>query len=259
MAEGPRKFGKPPLVEVYCEFVFMPAGGERWHGLGVCEFLRRIGGQYPNQEMLTPGSGQTHLHDEDDSEPFGVVDLDSPYPLFRFRSEDGSTIVQVGDNLLVVNQLPPYYGWGNFFPRIIEALEGYLNIWNPTSVAQAFLHYIDRVEVREREFALKDYFNLFPVLPEGFDRPFTNLMLSMDLEGCGKGDVLSVSIRQDTAINPDGNAFLFNWDYGSTDPIPLDTGLDGIAEWLEVAHGCCWDFFQAIFTDRCIALFEPTR
>ena len=256
MSGASRNFKKPPLVEVYCEFIFDPTEGEDWDGLRISDFMGRIGSSYSQRRMLPFGGGRTQLYDEEQVtwEPF---DPRETVPLFRFTTDDGGTTVQVGENLLVVNQLPPYYGWGNFMPKVLEAVWAYAETWRPQRVAQAYLHYIDRIFIPENDFEFRDYFNLYPVLPEHFNRPYTNLSLSFDMEGCGKGDVLSVALQQDSSANPDGMTFLLNWDYGSTEPVELGQDLQDMIEWLETAHGCCSAHFDLLFTERCFALFEP--
>lgn len=256
MTDAPGKFKKPPLLEAYCEFVFDPNEGESWDGLRIGDFMRDINPDYTQRRMMHLGGGRAQLHDEeegnwDDSDP------DEALPLFRFSTDDGTTTLQVGENLLVVNQLPPDYGWGRFRPRVLDALACYCNTWQPRRIAQVLLHYVDRVLIPEPNFAFPDFFNLYPVLPPGFSKSYTNLSLFFDLEGCGKGDVLSVALQQDSSADPDGISFLLNWDYGSTEAVELDTDLAEIQGWLETAHGCCSDHFNSLFTGRGIALFEP--
>jgi uncharacterized protein (TIGR04255 family) len=256
MAAPPGKFNKPPLLEVYCEFLFEPGEGKSWDGLRIGDFMRAIGSDYTQRRMMHLGGGRARLHDEeeidwDDSDP------GEPLPLFQFKTDDGTTALQVGENLLVVNQLPPYYGWSRFSPRVLNALACYRDAWKPGRIDQVLLHYVDRVFIPEPNFEFRDFFNLYPVLPAGFIKPYTNLSLLFDLEGCGKGDVLSVALQQDASADPDGISFLLNWDYSSTEPVELDPELAEIREWLESAHGCCSDHFNALFTDRGLALFEP--
>jgi len=256
MSGSPKRFKKPPLLEVYCEFLFDPPEGDSWEGLQVCEFVGLIGEGYTQHRMMHHGGVQIRLHDEE-GDYWGHGDPDDIVPLFRFSTDDGSTTVQVGENLLVVNQLPPYYGWSRYGPRVLDGIKAYSHVWKPVKVVQAFLHYVDRVLTPQGNFEFRDYFNLYAVLPPAFDRPYTNLSLSFDIEGCGRGDVLSVAVQQVSSPDPDGMSFLLNWDYGSTEPIELDPELSRVREWLEAAHTCCGYYFQSLFTDRCFALFEP--
>lgn len=256
MSHSRRKYKKAPLVEVYCEFIFDPEVGEAWDGLRISDFIGRIGSGYSQRRMLHLGGGRPQLHDEE-APAWEPDDLGGPVPLFRFSTDDGDTTIQVGEDLLVVNQLPPYYGWSKFSPGVLGAISAYCNTWQPKRVAQAYLHYVDRVFIPENDFRFGDYFNLHPVIPDGFNKPCTNLSLSFDLEGCGKGDVLSVAMQQDASANPDGMMFLLNWDYGSTGPVGLEPELRELQEWLEIAHDCCSAHFDLLFTERCFTLFEP--
>jgi hypothetical protein len=95
-----------------------------------------------------------------------VAPVGPPAPRHRFTSEDYQTTVQLGDNLLVVNQLPPYYGWEKFEPVVDRCFRLYLDLWKPETVARAGAHYLDKVDIPKVEFDLAEYFNLYPRLPD---------------------------------------------------------------------------------------------
>ncbi len=257
MSSVSRQLKNPPLLEVYCEFIFDSPEDEQWDGLRISDFIGKIGNGYTQHRMMHQGGGQARLHDEVEDDREGIGDPTEPVPLFRFSTEDGGTTVQVGENLLVVNQLPPYYGWSRFAPGVLDAIEAYRTTWKSGSIARAFLHYVDYVFIPVKTFEFREYFNVYPVLPTSFDKPSTNLSLSFDIEGCGEGDVLSVAIQQEASPDPDGMSFRLNWDYGSTQPIELGLGLSKIHGWLDAAHACCRYHFDSMFTERGFALFEP--
>ena len=160
----PRKlYAKPPLVEVFCEFFFENAQGQEWDSFIVPKLYSRLKKRFPTRKHIRSVGVQLRM------EPSrGVQDLERlgpPSPRHQFFSEDGKSLVQVGENLLVVNQLPPYYGWERFKPLVDECFETYCTLAKPQSVARCALHYIDKVDVPKTEFRVEDYFNLYPVLP----------------------------------------------------------------------------------------------
>ncbi len=120
---GPSKRSKQlPLVEVYCEFVFEPPEGETWDWLRICEFARKIDGDFPQRRMLRQHGEPARLGADENEAYWEEGDADQATPLFRFATEDGLTTVQIGENLLVVNRLPvenprpPYGAVGEILP-----------------------------------------------------------------------------------------------------------------------------------------------
>ena len=130
----PRKlYAKPPLVEVFCEFFFENAQGQEWDSFIVPKLYSILKKRFPTRKHIRSVGVQLRM------EPSrGVQDLERlgpPSPRHQFFSEDGKSLVQVGENLLVVNQLSPYYGWGKFEPLVIECFEVYCKLAKPLRVA----------------------------------------------------------------------------------------------------------------------------
>src|SRR5207244_219697 len=116
-------------------------------------FYKKIAKNFPIRKRLNavgievrvPGGGAAP-----EFQPFGP-----PTPRLRFISEDEKTLVQLGENLLVVNQLPPYYGWEKYEPTVVECFDHYTKLWKPSSVARAAVHYIDKVDLPMLETGLE--------------------------------------------------------------------------------------------------------
>ncbi len=247
-----RQYEKPPLVEVSCQFVFEPADNEGWDEFSIPSFYEQLKEKYPHRRQQPTASVQSP---EDLSGEFNAEEFGSFPVRFHFDSKDGKTAVRLGENVLVVDQLPPYYGWERFEPRALEAFGLYVSTWKPVAVSQAVLHYIDRIDIPENDFRLQDYFNLYPALPDGIERPLTNLAMSFQVPAEREGDVFSVSFRQYPSASPGSVSFLLFWGYVA--PGPLETNLGSIGEWLRAAHDFSGQYFRAALTDKCEQLFEP--
>ncbi len=152
----------------------------------------------------------------------------------------------------MVNQLPPYYGWGKFEPLVTECFEVYCKLAKPLRVARSALHYIDKVDVPKPEFRLEDYFNLYPILP-GSD-PVTNLAMAFELRGAGEGDIMAAAFRQHSSANPEGTSFLLQFDYVATKP--MEPSLEIVGKWLETAHEFTSRYFRGTITEECEKLFH---
>jgi uncharacterized protein (TIGR04255 family) len=252
-----KQYRKPPLIEVFCEFLFAPTEGLEWDALLLSQFYDQLGREaFPKNIRLKTFVSVTQV-----GKPEGPqLKMGPPTPRHQFRSPDESTIVQVGENVLVVNQLPPYYGWEKFETQVVQSLELYLSTWKPQSVTRALLHYDDRVDILlenpEKTLYLQDYFNLFPVLPaEMQNGQVVNLAMAFEIRGMREGDALVGRFFHEASANPDIMSFRLFWDYVAK--MPLDARTDVIRDWLAVAHEATGKAFRSALTPHCEALFDP--
>ncbi len=118
---------------------------------------------------------------------------------------------------------------------------------------------MDRIFIPKNDFKFRDYFNLSPVLPAELDNAFTNLSISCDLKGVGKGDVLSLVFQEVFSPDPDRVCYLVNWDYWTAESVALDAKMTGVKDWLEAGVKCCGSHFKSLYTDRCLKLFGIGR
>jgi uncharacterized protein (TIGR04255 family) len=171
-----KQYKSPPLVEVFTEFFFQSPEGIEWDSFIVPSFYRKIAKNFPTRKRTATVGIQVRMSGggaPPEFQPFGP-----PTPRHRFISENEKTLVQLGENLLVVNQLPPYYGWEKYEPTVVECFGLYVKLWKPARVGRAAVHYIDKIDLPEAEAGLERYFNLLPVLPEFPPQPATNLTMS---------------------------------------------------------------------------------
>jgi len=253
MAPKRKQFKKPPLVEVFCEFFFQIQDGVEWDSFLVPTFYKKIKANYPTRKRIASVGIAVRVQGGS-SAPEIQPPVGPPTPRHRFIAADGKTLIQLGENLLVVNQLPPYYGWEKFEPKIIEAFELYMQLWKPKAVARAAVHYINKVDIPEAEVNLEDYFHLLPGIPDFPRSPVTNVTLAYEVKGAMEGDIVAVTMRQPPSASPDGVSFLFQWDYVATQGISFaKTDVQG---WLKGAHDYQSKMFLSTFTEKCLQMFD---
>jgi uncharacterized protein (TIGR04255 family) len=160
---------------------------------------------FPERRQLRAAGGQSQMPVAKQPPPGGQ--LGPPSPRHLFIAADGKTIVQVGENLLVVNQLPPYYGWEKFQPIIENCADIYRKLWRPNTIARAAIHYLDRVDITEAEIDAAQYFNVFPVMPDFPGTPATNWVIAYEVRGAAADDILKVTILQPGAARAHRRAF----------------------------------------------------
>lgn len=248
-----KQYAKPPLLEVFCEIVFEPVGGQEWDGLLLAGFYDRLGRQrFPRKKGLNTVGVALELGGADETK---VDRLGPPTSRLQFLTGDGNRIVQVGENLLAVNQLPPYYGWEKFEKDALDALALYLDVWKPRRVRRAGLHYVDRIEIPGETIHLPDWFNLFPVLPTSFqDRPVSNLTMAFEVVGKREGDLLSIQFLQQPSANPELTPIHLQWNYAATRG--LEATEAAVRDWLSLAHEATGTAFRSALTAKCETLFE---
>jgi uncharacterized protein (TIGR04255 family) len=228
-----KQYKKPPLVEVFCEFFFQPDPDGEPDPLAIAKFWKgKIRADFPR--AIQP-SGPPMRRD-------------------RFASEDGKTLLQIGENMLVVNQLPPYYGWERFEPAVVDCFAQYIRQWKPARADRAAVHYVDKIDIPHLEFDLTEYLNLYPTLPEFPKTPATNIALSYEVQGATEGDIVITTMRQHPSANPDGATFTIQWDYVASGG--LEANREQVQSWLGKAHEFLSALFISTLTDECRKLFD---
>lgn len=247
-----RRYRKPPLIEVLADFYFEPDGEQEWDPKRLAQFTEDIKVRgYPAEENVR-GRGA--------SVPRGAPlrtrrNVNWPWR-HRFASEDGNRTAQVGENLLVINQFPPYYGWREFKQQTLECYHLYQQLWPSNQIAHVGLHYVDVVKVPGDSFFIDDYFNMYPVIPDAEGGwSLRNLAMSCETQGGAEGDVCSIAFHQRPSADPDVNTFRFRWDYVSIEGMTAE--IAEVESWLDRAHDFLRIAFRSTFTDKCEQLFEP--
>jgi uncharacterized protein (TIGR04255 family) len=251
------KYRNPPLVEMFCECFFQSPDSKEWDEFLVPDFYKKLDSEYPHRKQLHPVG---MFSQGDDSRVAGAPSsLNAPTPRFLFSSKDRKSFVQVGENVLVLNQLPtPGVFWKDFESQVVKCFKTYALLWKPKLLTKVALHYIDRVDIPTDEFQLEDYFNLYPLLPSSINKPVMNLAMEFEVEGVSPGDVMSVAFRQYPSAGPQSSSFQFQWDYVATPQVaPPDPGE--IRSWLGAAHRFSVDLFHSAVTPKCKELFTPLR
>jgi len=96
-----------PLQEIICEFRFEPS--HQWDIVYPGLVYERVRDRFPKRKQLQ-------------NVAFSVDTKQNPTVTrtsrVQFLQDDEKVLLQVGENLLAINQLPPYKGWASFRPVI---------------------------------------------------------------------------------------------------------------------------------------------
>ena len=143
-----RRYRNPPIDEAVCEFRF---------------------GSDPDWDLTIPGKLRTALAADYTGKPRTQkvidVEIQSDEPAHvRYGhglakvllfTDDGGRAVGVGADVLSIHMLRPYQdpersgrgGWDEFRPRIVQALDEYWHVADPTGVCRISMRYINRIVV----------------------------------------------------------------------------------------------------------------
>lgn len=231
MAIGER-LESPPLVEALCEFRFVPSGTWDWTIPGRLYDL--ISEDFPDRAQveevamqLEPGDVLTHR----------VVKGPGRVQLKR---SDGSAMVQVGPNLLVINQLKPYTGWPDFLARILDVYETYKKLASSLDIARIGLRYINQIPLSEEMTDLSLLISVDPPLTGRLQRPLLGFYQRYELSNEEPEGVL---IHQSgLQKNEDSDFILIDLDFNSQTVEGVAASSD-LREWLEKAHNCIEESF----------------
>jgi len=141
-----------------------------------------------------------------------------------------------------------------FSTRITGAFDRFREVISADAVNTMNLRYVNLIEIPEPEVTLSDYFAFYPGPPAGTP------------QGCRQGSSPGASSRSTdnrdncrvelTDAVPESlehNAYLLNIDYFLAEERGVP--LDGVADWLEIAHTHARDIFEACIKDSLRDLF----
>src|SRR5258705_1897664 len=114
----PRTYKKPPLIEALCELRF--EGSQPWDWTIPGLVYERIRDQFPKKRQenalevsVQPGENQI------------LQQMKAGVAKMQFLRDDESALIQIGPDLLAVNQLRPYQSWKAFKALILENMRIY--------------------------------------------------------------------------------------------------------------------------------------
>ncbi|MEM6433462.1 MAG: TIGR04255 family protein [Cyanobacteria bacterium P01_D01_bin.115] len=160
-----------PLVEALCEFRFEVTGG--WDLTLPGLFYAEVKDAFPLQEPVDEVSFQVELGPVQ-----GRQQLVKTQRL-QLWNENRSATLQIGKNLLSINQLNPYPGWEDFKALIQNAFSKYSNINSGFQFKGIALRYINHIKPTSKEgFSIDDYLTTIPVFPGPLNLPLTRFQQS---------------------------------------------------------------------------------
>lgn len=240
-----RRYGNPPVVEALAELYFE---GSNWDLTVPGSFYEQVKAQFPKkgqadlleiQLQIGQGGAQTRMA--------------SPESRVVFRNDDESRLVQVGRDVLVVNQLHPYPHFEAWSRVLLDMLAVYRQVAQPTATAKLGMRYINRIEIEVAHALIEEYFNVYPAIPKEIGEWHGDFLVRLQLPTRVTGHELLLTFGKTTPELPGNQAFLLDL----YDVIPLGglASFDMIEEHLRDAHENIEWVFEHTITDATRAVF----
>lgn len=245
-----RRYQKSPIIEALCEFRFT---SETWDWTLPGLLYQQISGRFPTKNQVR--AMELEVPVEAAKTP---ARLKGNVERLQFQSADQTSLVQVGPNLLAVNLLAPYGHWeADFKPVILEMLDLYRRVAQPTGFNRIGLRYINRLEIPEPAFTLSDYFVLQPQLPSTMPASFSNLFMRVGLPYEAAHGQLMLTFGNAPDAPENTAAFILDLDFATSQAEQLT--FETASAWIESAHQCVEEAFESCITNHARELFEEIK
>jgi uncharacterized protein (TIGR04255 family) len=231
------QFANPPLVEAVCEFRFDPS--EQWDWTVPGRLYDRIQDEFPGREQIQGFGFSLQMGEGVQS---AVPTVQGGLDRVLMSRVDGSALVQVGPNQLVINHRLPYPGWKEFSAIIEHILATYLDLV-PSSFQRVGLRYINQIPAPlESPLEIGSLITLDPRIPQEIERPLANFYQRYELRHDEPEGILVHQTGMQ--ITPENEPVLMlDLDLGSLpDAAP---GVEEAAPWLHAAHDRVEEAFLA--------------
>jgi len=236
-----RRYKSPAVVEVVCEFRFVPS--EPWDLAVPGLIYDRLRKDLPTRRPVRRLETSDRRQGDQLSHEIRVR------PVIRFLSRDEKRFAQVGPDLLSVNHLAPYPGWGEYCPLIESCYSAYGQVANPKGLSRIGLRYINHIEFPEERGNMKQYFQFLPYLGPELPKLYGSFRVGVDFPlGPDNRDVLRLQLGSSKPGEEGRSAVALDLDYYLVQPEAVST--DDALHWVEDAHVALREVFEASITDR---------
>lgn len=226
-----RRYKNPPVLEALCEIYF---AGTRWNPTIPGLFYSEIKDTYPGIESKKT----VVLEEAPTREPFRV----------RFATAVKDRLVQVGPDVLVVNQLRPYTQYPEWKGVVLDMLDRYHRLVQPDAIARIGVRYLNRICVPAKPAVnMEEYFQLYPQLPSNL-KAHGAFLLRMVLPPRFQNHELLVTFGSAQEETPGVAAFLLDIHDRATVGGKLEQ--DQIADEIERIHDQVYAVFESSITQR---------
>jgi|SRR6266436_7482744 len=243
-----RKYKTSPIIEALCQFQFGP--DTTWDLTIPGLVYEKVKNTFPNRNQVAQINIGLAANAQIIGQQIGAL------PLMQFLSENGNTLMQVGQNLLTINQLNPYSSWEEFLPLIEQGLKAYEETAHPKNIQRIALQYLNRFEF-ENPIKLEDYLNFYPFLGKELPQDFGVFVVGVQIPFEDSFDLMNLQLTTVNSETPNTIAMILDLNYVLIKPENIT--LVGALEWVDKAHKHVEDIFEACITDQMRQRFQEVK
>lgn len=243
-----RKYRKPPVYEALCELFFSDS---TWDDTIPGRFYERVKGSFPIKEQKEAFQAEVAFSRAGEASA-GVRKMP---PRMQFCTSSRDRIVQVGQDLLVVNQLQPYPHFEVWEPVIYSMLDVYRDLAQPKAIARLGVRYLNRIVVPAPRIRMEDYFTIYPQLPMELGDTHGPFMLRLEVPDKRPDSAIFITFASTPSEGPDETAHLL--DIYCVRGAGVPGGSEQVREVVREAHEAVEIAFESSITERLRRLFEP--
>lgn len=240
------QYNAPPVVEVVCEFNFVPSAP--WDAALPGLIYSMLHEDYPKRKGLRSFESQLNPAQGGFQQQFQMTDR------VQFLREDEKAFIQIGADFLAINHLAPYPGWRNFRPIIQRGFEAYQEVAKPSGLLRIGLRYINLINLLGDKIRLGDYLKFYPEFGQAIPDIAEFMMGAVSPFEKGR-DALRLQMNTAAIEKPGEVGIVLDLDYFLVQPqaVVIENALD----WVDAAHGCILATFENCLTDDLRAIFIP--
>lgn len=224
------KMSSPPLIEALCEFRFKPSGHWDWTLPG--RFYDQISEEFSDRSQENGWAVELKAGPGD----IQYSQINAAPERIKMIRPDNSAMVQVGVELLAINQLRPYPDWDSFRTLILKMYETYTSLYNIAGLERIGLRYINQISLKDLK-DLSDFITPTPILKNSLDRPLANFYQRYELRQDSPQGILIFQTG-----NHEKECVVIDLDFFSTDVDHLST-KPSLILWLDAAHERIYESF----------------
>lgn len=242
-----KKYAKPPLVEVVCEFRL--SSDTPWDLTVPGLLYEKVKGEFPHREQrLTQEVEIKH-------EPKGAQYQVRTSERILLFAEGRRLFIQLGPRLVAVNCLSPYPTWAGLRPKIEKAWTSLVDTVEVKGLERIGLRYINQITMASSVIRLEDYFQFYPYLGTALPQQMISFIISSEFAYHDGRDRCRVQLT--TAEAPQASTFFLDIDYFLAQPKGVAVG--DVLAWVDEAHDQIEAIFEGCITDRLRELFGEVK
>lgn len=237
-----RTYLHPPVVEALCEIYFAESA---WDDTAPGAFYERVRTDFPRKQRREIQEAQISMGP--DTASAGVQRLP---PWMQFLTEEGSLMIQVAENLVVVNQLVPYRHFEEWEQIIYRALAVYSEVAVPKSIARTGMRYINRIEIPGKVISMEDYFTIYPQLPQSLGNAHGPFLVRVEVPQAEQGHTVLISFGNSDPPQATEGSQAFMLDLYDRNARPIEANEAALKREVQIAHDNVVMAFEDSITNK---------